>query len=113
MLHKMKLWNSPFKTIKEGKKDIELRLNDEKRQMIKIGDIILFTNNQTKEEIQCLVTNLYYSKSFEELYLQFDKVRFGYQEDEEASYKDMEKYYLKNEIKKYGVVGIEIKKLID
>ena len=34
----MKLWPNPFRKIKEGIKTIELRLNDEKRQLIKIND---------------------------------------------------------------------------
>ena len=111
MEHRMKLWNDYFLKIKYGKKDIELRLYDQKRQMIKVGDIIVFTNNISKEEIRCEVINLHRYKTFEELYNSFDKTRLGYLIDEEASYKDMEQFYLKDEIKKYGVVGIEFKKL--
>ena len=40
MLHKMKLKLSPFEKIKDGSKTIELRLYDEKRQKVKIGDFI-------------------------------------------------------------------------
>ena len=54
---------------------------------------------------------LYKYPSFEELYKHFDKVSMGYKEDEIASFKDMEKYYSKEEQEKYGVVGIKIKKL--
>ena len=109
MEHKMKLWSDPYNKIKLGKKDIELRLNDYKRQLIQKGDFIIFTNNQTKEEIRCEVIDLFYYKSFEELYMNFDKTRLGYDENEIASYKDMEKFYLKDEMNKYGVVGIQIK----
>lgn len=109
MEHKMKLWHDPFMKIKLQKKDIELRLNDLKRQMIKKGDFIIFTDNQTKEEVKCEVIDLFYYDSFKELFDAFDKSRFGYEIDEEASYKDMEKFYLRDEIEKYGVVGIEIK----
>ena len=35
MLHEMKLQNGPFNSIKNGKKTIELRLYDEKRQKVK------------------------------------------------------------------------------
>ena len=49
--------------------------------------------------------------NFIAVYNSFDKTRLGYLVDEEASYKDMEQFYLKDEIKKYGVVGIEFKKL--
>ena len=42
MLHEMKLQNGPFNSIKNGKKTIELRLYDEKRQKVKIRDKIEF-----------------------------------------------------------------------
>ena len=40
----------------------------------------------------------------------FDKVSLGYDENEIADPKDMEKYYSKEKQKKYGVLGIKIKK---
>lgn len=39
----MKLWDNSFKAIKEGWKTTEMRLNDEKRSLIKINDKIEFT----------------------------------------------------------------------
>ena len=42
--------NRPFKSIKEGTKTIELRLNDEKRSLLKVGDEIEFTKNLYKEK---------------------------------------------------------------
>ena len=74
MIHEMRLHNSPFKLIKNGTKTIELRLNDEKRRLIKVGDIIRFTNRVTLEELDAEVINLYSYPSFEELYKHFDKV---------------------------------------
>ena len=43
MEHKMRLFESPFERIKSGKKTIELRLFDEKRQKLSIGDIVEFS----------------------------------------------------------------------
>ena len=107
----MKLNNGPFKNIKNGTKKIELRLNDEKRQLLKINDLIEFTNRETLEQLLVEIENLYHYPSFEELYKHFDKVAMGYKEDEEADPKDMEEYYSKEEQEKYGVLGIEIKKV--
>ena len=45
----MNLWDDSFQAIKEGWKTIEMRLNDEKRSLIKINDKIEFTNNKTNE----------------------------------------------------------------
>ena len=39
----MKLAHDPFIRIRERRKQIEFRLYDEKRQQIKLGDIIIFT----------------------------------------------------------------------
>ena len=46
---------------------------------------------------------------FEELYKHFDKESLGYNKDDIANPKDMEKYYSIEEQNKYGVLGIEIK----
>ena len=47
-MHYMKLHNDPFNLIKSGTKTIELRLNDLKRQKIKVDDLIEFTNRSNK-----------------------------------------------------------------
>lgn len=111
MKHNMKLNNSPYNNIYYGNKDIEMRLNDEKRQLISIGDIITFTNIDTLEFFDVEVINLHRYKSFDELYARFDKVRLGYKEEDTASSEDMEVYYSKEQIEKYGVLGIEIRKI--
>ena len=110
MLHKMNLHNEPYNKIKEGTKTIELRLNDEKRQLLNEKDLIEFTNRITLEKLLVEIEHLYKYNSFEELYKHFDKISLGYNK-EEADPKDMEKYYKKEEQEKYGVLGIKIKKV--
>lgn len=109
MTFEMNLHPGPFELIKSGHKDIEMRLYDERRKGIKIGDTILFTNNQTQEQLSVEVINLYRFDNFEELYAQFDKTKLGYREDENANPKDMEKYYSLDKILRHGVLAIEIK----
>lgn len=104
----MRLHKGPFELIKNGSKTIELRLYDEKRQMINLGDTITFENRSDGDKIQVKVIALYKYPSFEELYKHFDKISIGYKEDEEADPKDMELYYSSEEQSKYGVVGIEM-----
>lgn len=111
MEHKMKLNNEPFNRIKEGTKTIEIRLNDEKRKLINVNDIIEFTNRDTEEVIITEVEGLYKFPNFKELFNHFNKKELGYKKEEEKNYKDMEKYYSKEEQEKYGVVGIKIKKI--
>lgn len=111
MEHKMKLKEKPYNQINNGTKTIELRLYDEKRQKIRVNDTIEFTNINTMEKLNVIVLDLYKYSSFEELYNNFEKTELGYEKTEEASYKDMEEYYSKEEQDKYGVLGIRIKKI--
>lgn len=107
--HKMKLNDEPFSLIKSGSKTIELRLYDEKRKLINVGDVIEFENITTSEKLLTKVINLHIYPSFKELYKHFDKVAMGYREDEEANPNDMDVYYSKEKQEKHGVIGIEIK----
>lgn len=109
MLHEMRLNKEPFEKIKSGKKDIELRLYDEKRKKIKVGDEISFTNKENNEKLCTKVVALYLFDSFEKLYKTLDKEQMGYDKLEIADPKDMEKYYTKEEQQKLGVIGIQIK----
>ena len=111
MKHEMKLNNEPFECIKNGTKTLELRLNDEKRKLLTVGDYIEFTNRVINEKLLVEVIDLFKYNSFEELYKHFNKIEMGYSINEEANPKDMENYYSKEEQEKYGVLGIKIKKL--
>ena len=106
MIYRMKLQNEPFKQIKKGIKKIEIRLNDEKRKIFEINDYIEFTNITTLEIMFVKITNLYHFESFEKLFNNFDNSILGC-----GSYEEMYKYYSREEEKKYGVLGIEIKVL--
>ncbi len=109
MEHKMKLDHAAFIAIKSKTKTIEMRLYDEKRRELKKGDSILFTDISTKEEIIRYIYKLHIFPTFEELYKKFNKINLGYSEKENADAKDMLQYYTVEDIKKYGVVGIELK----
>lgn len=108
-MHTMRLHNRPFQLIKSGIKTIEMRLYDEKRQLIKVGDIIEFENRITSEIINVEVISLYKFNNFDELYRCFNKINLGYTDDKIANPNDMTKYYPVEEQKKYGVLAIEIK----
>lgn len=111
MIHKMKLKDKPFKSIKAGTKTIELRLYDEKRKLLNVGDVIEFTNIDTKEVIKVEILQLHRFNNFDDLYKHFNKISMGYEVNEVANPSDMEEYYSKEEQQEYGVVGIEIKLL--
>lgn len=111
MKHEMRLHDGPFKKIQAGTKTIEMRLYDEKRQMIQVGDEIEFTSRTTGEKQLTEVIAIHIYDSFSEIYRDYDKVSLGYDIDEEASFTDLEKYYSKEEQEKYGVVGIEVRNI--
>ena len=111
MKHFMKLNPEPFEMIKSGRKTIELRLNDEKRQKISTGDTIVFTNAQDNEnKIYTRVLNIHSFLSFEQLYKNLPLDKCGYSQDEilNAKSSDMDFYYSKEKQEQYGVLGIEI-----
>lgn len=107
----MNLNHNPFLAIKSKTKTIEMRLYDEKRKLIKPGDLIEFTDRKTNETIMVVVSKLHICKNFNEIYATFNKISLGYTESETANPEDMELYYSKSDIEKFGVVGIEIKLL--
>ena len=110
--HIMRLNNRPFQLIYSGNKTIELRLFDEKRQLIKAGDIIKFINTADENNTLLVeVVELHIYKDFIELYNNLPLLKCGYTEQDidSADPKHMEKYYSQEQQSKYGVVGIEIK----
>ena len=109
-VHKMKLNSTPFEMIKSGEKTIELRLYDEKRQRIKVGDKIVFTENTTGETLNTTVAKLHKFHTFNDLYASLPLLKCGYTYEnvDKATPVDMEQYYSVEEQEKYGVVGIEL-----
>ena len=110
MTHFMQLQPSPFEMIRNGTKTTELRLYDEKRRKIRVGDTISFTNTVSKEVLNVRVLELSVFDSFETLYRQLPLSECGYTEEtaDTASPDDMNAYYSKEMQQKYGVVGIKV-----
>jgi len=109
--HLMKLQPAPFAAIQSGHKTLELRLNDGKRQKIKVGDTIVFTQTETGETLRAAVSDIRKYPDFEAMYGVEDPIAMGYSEGETADPKDMSQYYTEDEIKRYGTLAIEIKKI--
>ena len=108
----MKLHAAPFDKIARGIKTIELRLYDEKRRLIKVGDEIEFTHSKDcARTLRCRVVALHVFSSFAELYASLPLLKCGYTEDDIATADpaDMDLYYTKEQQGACGVVGIEIK----
>ena len=107
IVHQMGLYHQSFPKIKDGTKVVEIRLNDEKRQLLKIGDEIEFSSkNNSEEKLKVEVVELYVFSSFKELCESFPPIEYGSVSSEE--YKDMYKYYSVDDENKYGVLAIRI-----
>jgi len=105
-IHNMSLKEKYFNLIKNGSKTIELRLFDDKRQKIQIGDKIKFTNNDESFEVN--VVGLVRAQTFEDLFQIIPVQRCGFNSSIEAL-DIMEQFYTKQMQNKQGVVGIVVK----
>lgn len=107
-IHYLTLNEQPYNLIKSQKKVVELRLYDERRQKIQIGDIITFSKKDSNESISAKVLKLHLYKDFVDLFNNIDKAKLGYNEAQIADPTDMEIYYSKENISLYGVIVIEL-----
>ena len=109
-VHFMKLKPDPFRLMLSGEKTIEMRLYDEKRRKVCVGDRIFFENVSSGETLETKVLKLHRFSSFDELYRALPLWKCGYALDciSEAKASDMEHFYSVESQKKYGVIGIEL-----
>lgn len=98
-----------FEIVENGVKDVEVRVNDEKRRKLKIGDTLVFLKRPDEvEKIYAKVTNLVYFNSFQEVCNSYPMERIYLEETSNSEYISlMGKFYSDEEVKKYGVVAIE------
>lgn len=111
MTHTLNLHPQPFALIADGRKTIELRLYDEKRSQIQVGDTLVFTHSDdSTQTLTAKVTALHRFPDFAALYAALPLDKCGYLPEElpTASPEDMNLYYSAEKQALYGVVGIEI-----
>lgn len=113
MEHKMGLYEGPLESIKSGKKTVEVRLYDEKRRKIKIGDTIQFTKVPGGDEVLTVdVVELRKFPMFRDMYEtipaeDFDAVGDSINEMVESTYE----IYSPEREKEWGTLAITIKLL--
>ena len=72
MVVSMKLNKDPFTRIAERTKTVELRLLDEKRKSIRVGDFIKFSDLSSTNIVITKVVGLTFANNFEELFEKID-----------------------------------------
>ena len=110
-VQEMRLADEPFDLIVDGKKTIEVRLNDEKRREISVGDIIIFYRKSNITNM-CAVTvvGLRHYDNFLQLFSTERLADTGCMDmTAEQATQSMYKYYTPNQEEMAGVFAIEIK----
>lgn len=100
-----------FDIVSSGSKDVEIRLNDDKRRKLSIDDTLVFLKRpDDKEEIKATVTNLVYFNNFLEVVDNYDMKRIYLDNTSKEDYINlMKRFYNDEDVSKYGVVAIEFK----
>lgn len=97
-----------FNVVKNGTKTVEVRLYDEKRKNIKVGDKLTFLKRPLDlETIDVVVTKLEVFDSFNSLVDKYDMKDIYLENASREDYlKLMERFYSKEDELKYGVLAI-------
>lgn len=105
----LRLHPEVFDIVLQGDKNVEVRVNDEKRRKLSIGDTLVFLKRPEEiENIKAKVTGLVYFNSFEELVDFYDMKRIYLEGTTREEYINlMKQFYSDEEVSKYGVVAIE------
>ena len=107
--HIMNLQSPYFENICNGKKTIEVRLYDEKRKKIELGDVIIFQNSKNNNlKVETNIIGLLRYSSFKDLINDNSVETFGF-EDKEKLLNAIFSFYSEEQEHKYGVLGIKIR----
>ncbi|MFZ2049071.1 MAG: ASCH domain-containing protein [Minisyncoccia bacterium] len=107
-LKNMHLNAEPFGRISNRTQSVEVRINDEKRKALRIGDEIEFElRGNPERRFVAKVVELLHFKTFKELYESKPVGDFG-GESVERLLESIYKIYTTEEEEKFGVVGVKI-----
>lgn len=105
----MNLQPKYFDFIKDGTKRIELRLYDEKRRSIQLGDIIEFAKSDD-EKFKVEVVGLLRYSSFADLFEDFDiSILADSSMTKQELLEVLGEFYSEEKQAEFGVIGIRIK----
>ena len=98
-----------YEQVKNGTKNVEARVNDEKRQRLKVGDTIeVLKRPDENESLNVRITKLRYFSDFSELADNCPIERLYSASFTKEQYVALfPKFYSDEEINKYGTVAIE------
>lgn len=105
--HTLRLHPEPFDEIATGAKTMELRLYDEKRRHIEVGDELIFVDRRNPENtITTKVIHLVHAQNFHELLANSEVLRKSGPNGQWLE-QQLEQFYNQADQRQYGVIGIE------
>jgi len=110
MKHTLRLHDKPFVLIESGRKTLEARLYDKKRQSIQVEDEVQFINRTDGRVLHMKVDKLYMYPNFRTMFEELGVYVFG-GDELETTLEVMQEYYSVQQQRESGVVGISIKPL--
>ncbi|MBR2830999.1 ASCH domain-containing protein [Candidatus Saccharibacteria bacterium] len=107
--HEMNLQPKYFDFMKNGTKRVELRLYDEKRSQIELGDIIEFSKSEN-DILKAEVIGLLRYNSFKDLFEDFDiSILADASMTKVELLNTLSEFYTPEKQAEYGVIGIRLK----
>ena len=103
-VHEMRLHPLPFSQIAAGEKIYELRLYDEKRRALSVGDEILFWERGTERRLRARINALLPFSSFEAVFSALPLAEMGFPEGADPAL--MRAYYSAEEEERWVIVSI-------
>ena len=110
--HEMTLLDEPFARIADGTKTVEMRLYDEKRQLLRVGDVIVFRHRDLASCIEARVLGVCAYPDFDALVDDFSPIQLGskgWTREQIADF--MKDLYGKDKCGRYRAAAIRIKLL--
>lgn len=100
-----------FEVVRNGDKNVEVRINDEKRKKLKIGNEIIFLKRPLEvETLKAEVIDLKYYESFKKLVDDYEVERLYSKEISKEEFLSLlHRFYSLEEEKEFGVVAIHFK----
>lgn len=109
--HTIRLHPAPYAAVSSGRKTIESRLFDAKRQQIALGDQLVFVSRQDPADTTTVrVIGLWCYATFADLFAHHDPEQFG-GVDARSLLAEIRQFYSEADETELGVVGIEFEQV--
>ena len=109
VLHEMKLLKLPFNEMKVGRKTVEMRLFDEKRKQIRVGDKIRFTCEDESDSFTVTVVGLHKFENFQALTKAILPKDLGFKDYSPSQIcRYMTDIYTEEKVNEFGTLAIRV-----